>query len=98
MLDRALRDVLVAEDDAAAVVGRFQPGDQPQQRSLAATRGAQQRQHLARLDLEVGGLQAARAVGIRFRAVRDVDGDAFKFHGVSASGWQGTAGPTAPEE
>ena len=55
----------LAEEDAAARIGRLQPGDQAQQRGLAAARGAEQREHLARLDVQRGRLQAARAVGDR---------------------------------
>src|SRR2546427_5500766 len=44
-------------------------------RGLAAARGAQQGQHLAGLHAQVGGLQAAGAVGIGLGALPDVDGD-----------------------
>ncbi len=85
LLDGQLRHVGAAEGDAGAGVRRLQPGDQAQQRGLAAARGAQQRQHLARLHGQVGGLQAARAAGIGLRAADDVHARAFEFkcHGVS---------------
>jgi hypothetical protein len=52
--------VLAAEQDAAGV-GRFQAGDDAQQRGLAAARRAQQRDQFAGVDVQVDVLQRVEA-------------------------------------
>ena len=51
LLHRLGRGVLVAEEDAARG-GGLEPGDEPQQRGLARARGPEQRDQLARADVE----------------------------------------------
>ena len=53
--------VLLAEQDAPGG-RRLEPGDQPQEGRLARARRAEQRQKLARLDVEVDALDRDRAV------------------------------------
>jgi hypothetical protein len=48
---RRLGDVGAGDDDAA-LIGRLEPGNDPQRRRLAAARRAQQRIELARFDLQ----------------------------------------------
>ncbi len=50
------RDVAAVDRDRAAV-GLLEAGDDPQRRRLARARGAQQREELARLDVEVQALE-----------------------------------------
>jgi hypothetical protein len=59
LADRAVGDVLVAEQDAAAV-GEIQARDQAQQRGLARAGRSQQRDQLAGADVEVDPLQGGK--------------------------------------
>ena len=101
LLHRPRGHVLVAEADPAAGIGRLQAGEQAQQRRLAATRGAEQGNHLAGLDGQRRGFEAAGAVGIGLGAVDDLDARPFELHGqvtfrsVSAAPRRAPAGPRA---
>ena len=57
LLHRQPRRVVVAEAEPAAV-GGLEPGDDPQQRGLAAARGSKQRDELARFDRQVDPREA----------------------------------------
>ena len=61
-LDRQRGHILGAEKYAAARIGRFKPGDDAKERRLAAARRPEQDQRFALGDLEIQGLQRARAV------------------------------------
>ena len=61
LLHGLVRGVLVAEEDRA--LGRpLQPGDQPQQRRLAGTGRPEQRDQLARADVQRDVVQRRKAV------------------------------------
>ena len=74
---RQIGDVGTFQQDGA--LGRhFEPGDQPQQRGLAAARRAQQGKELALLDLHrhiVKRAQCSRALIKYFNDIADFDGD-----------------------
>ena len=71
LLHRDAGGVLAVHDDAAGV-GRLQPGDDAQQRRLAAARGAEQRDQFAVADVERHVAQ--RAEGVELLAeVADLD-------------------------
>lgn len=79
-LDRQARDIVVAECNGAAGIGRFEAGDDTQRGGLAATGRAEQHDRLAGGDRQIDRLEHACRLK-RFRALLQRDRNGGEFHG-----------------
>ena len=88
LVGRASRHV-PARDEEAPFVGRFEPGEQPQERRLAAARGTEERQELAGLHLERHAVERDH-VAVRLANALDRDRAA---HGRDARDCRASSAP-----